>query len=57
MFKHYKIDHNLLRCFLWVLLCAIPGFSSAQEKVYANAQQLRQKGMDENIPPTPRCIE
>src|SRR5687768_5255107 len=51
MFKHYTINHSLLRCFLWIMLCAIPGFSSAQEKVYANAQQLRQRGMDEQFRP------
>jgi TonB-dependent starch-binding outer membrane protein SusC len=51
MLKQYKIKHSLLRCCLWIMLCAIPGFSSAQEKVYANAQQLRQKGMDEQYRP------
>ena len=51
MLKQYKINHSLLRCFLWIMLCAIPGFSSAQEKVYANAQQLRHKQTDEQYRP------
>ena len=51
MLKQYKINHSLLRCFLWIMLCAIPGFSSAQDKVYANAQQLRHKQADEHYRP------
>jgi TonB-dependent starch-binding outer membrane protein SusC len=51
MRKHYRENHNLLWCCLWMVLCSIPGLTTAQEKVYANAQQLNPQGKAEEYRP------
>ncbi len=42
MHNYYKRDRKLRWCVMGMLLCLIPGLTLAQEKVYANAQQLSQ---------------
>lgn len=43
MLKHYTIYHKLFWCLLCVATFAIPRFSLAQDKVYANAEQFFQQ--------------